>query len=372
MRSTVVSLLLVASAGVPATTLRANPSIARADCLGCLMAPEKVAPQIWVMHQPDRLWAAVIGNVEIIEQSDGVVLMDSGGTIGDGRQVVEAVRHLTPKPIKAIGISHWHNDHPLGIPGILESFPHARIIATSATEDYLKTETKTGVGKPDPELYAARVKNAANDVKELTKEARKASNPAAMRRQYGIEARWIAQRVKRQKDNYVALPTETVSDRLIIDDPIAPVEFRFLGVGNTHGDMIAWMPKQRVVATGDIVVAPTPYGFTVSTKTWLPTLGKLEALPFATLIPGHGKVQHDRRYLATLKWSMHDIAVRAQAAARSGKPKDQGFAAFDQKAEQARFGARDAWTKKWLSDYWLQGMFETAYDEAKGIPAPGK
>ncbi|HKU91871.1 MAG TPA: hypothetical protein VJP82_00830, partial [Sphingomicrobium sp.] len=137
-------------------------------------------------------------------------------------------------------------------------------------------------------------------------------------------------------------------------------------------DMIGWMPRQRVVATGDIVVAPTPYGFTVSTKTWLPTLRKLEALPFTTAIPGHGKVQRDRKYLATLQWSMRDIVAHARAAAKSGKTKEQGFAAFDQKAEQVRFGARDAWTKKWLSDYWLQGMFETAYDEARGIPAPGK
>jgi glyoxylase-like metal-dependent hydrolase (beta-lactamase superfamily II) len=324
------------------------------------------------MRQPDRLWAAVIGNVEIIEQSDGVVLMDSGGTIADGREVVKAVRRLTSKPIKAVGITHWHNDHPLGIPGILESFPQARIIATPATAEYLKTELKTGVGKPDAALDAARRKTAADNVKTLTEESKKASNPPAMRRQYALEAKWIAQRVKRQMGNYVVLPTETVADRLLLDDPVAPVEFRFIGVGNTHGDMIAWMPRQRVVATGDIVVAPTPYGFTVSTKTWLPTLHQLEALPFTTLIPGHGKVQRDRKYLATLKWSMRDIVARAKAAAKSGKTKEQGFAAFNQKAEQVRFGARDAWTRKWLSDYWLQGMFETAYDEAKGIPAPGK
>src|SRR3954453_4151160 len=119
------------------------PATARPDCLGCLMPPERVAPHIWVMRQPDRLWAAVIGNVEIIEQSDGVVLMDSGGSIADGRGVVRAVKRLTPKPIKAVGITHWHNDHPLGIPAILEAFPEARIIASPATAEYMKTELKT-------------------------------------------------------------------------------------------------------------------------------------------------------------------------------------------------------------------------------------
>ena len=69
---------------------------------------------------------------------------------------------------------------------------------------------------------------------------------------------------------------------------------------------------------------------------------------------------------------MRDIAARAKAAAASGQTKEQAFAGFDQKEQQARFGAKDSWTRQWLTDYWLQGMFETAFDEAKGVPAPGK
>src|SRR3712207_2276177 len=88
---------------------------------GHLMDPEKVADRIHAMRQPDRIWSAVIGNVTIVEQSDGVVLVDSGGTLADGRQVAAAVRALTSKPVKAVAITHWHNDHPLGVRGILES-----------------------------------------------------------------------------------------------------------------------------------------------------------------------------------------------------------------------------------------------------------
>jgi len=107
-------------------------------------------------------------------------------------------------------------------------------------------------------------------------------------------------------------------------------------------------------------------GFVASTKPWLETLRRLESLPFTTLIPGHGKVQRDRKYLATLEWSMRDLVTHANAAAAAGKTKEEAFKSFDQKAEQARFGARDAWTKKWLSDYWLEGTFETAFDDRFG------
>lgn len=374
MRALFIGLLCSCALSAPIRVAVAETpaSPARASSDGRLMPPERVADHIWVMRQPDRLWAAVIGNVTIIEQSDGVLLVDSGGSIADGRDVVAAVARLTPKPIKAVAITHWHNDHPLGIPAVLEKFPKARIISTPATAEFVKTETKTGVGKPDAELDAARRKRVTDTIAEIRAEAAKPDTPADMRAQYELEAAWIARRLERLMGNYVVPPTETVTDALIVDDPAAPVELRFLGTGNTHGDLIAWMPRQKVVATGDIVVLPTPYGFTVSTNPWLETLGRLEQLPFTALIPGHGKVQHDRAYLATLQWSMRDLAARAKAAADAGLTKDKAFAAVDQAEEQARFGAHDAWTSKWLSDYWLQGMFETAFDEAKGIPAPGK
>ncbi len=360
------SLALAAATAAPAAEAR-NPADGR------LMPPEKVADHAWVMRQPDRLWAAVIGNVTIVEQADGVVLIDSGGTVPDGREIVQAVARLTPKPIKAVVITHWHNDHPFGVPAVLERFRNARVFGTAATRDFIQSETATGVGSADKALNDARYVRAQNTIRDLRKEMADPKVPADMRAQYDIEARWIAARAARQLENYAVLPTETVSDRMVIDDPLAPVELLFLGTGNTRGDLVAWLPRQRLVATGDIVVAPTPYGFTVSTRPWLETLAKLEQLPFEILVPGHGRVQHDRAYLDTLKWSMREIASKASAAAADGAvTKEQAVAAFDRKPHESRFGANDAWTRKWLNDYWLEGMFGTAFDEARGTPAPGK
>jgi len=365
----VAALLLSACMTAPAPV--AAP-VARDASDGRLMPPERVADHVWVMRQPDRLWAVVIGNVLIVEQADGVVLLDSGGSIADGRDVVAAVATLTSKPIKAVAITHWHNDHPLGVPGILQTFPRARIISTAFTRDSISTETKVPIGKADPELDAARRKRAEAVVVTFEKDAASAELPEALRSGYALEAKWIRQRLDRQQGNYAVLPTETVNDRLLLDDAVAPVELRFFGIGNTHGDLMAWLPKQKVIATGDAVVAPTPYGFDISTKPWLEVLQRVEQLPFEILVPGHGKVQRDRTYLHTLEWSMNDIAQHAKAAAGAGVTKEDAIARFDQREQQARFHADDAWTRKWLNDYWLEGMFGTAYDEAKGIAAPGK
>ncbi|HEY9065312.1 MAG TPA: MBL fold metallo-hydrolase [Burkholderiaceae bacterium] len=290
------SLLLSACVTAPVPTHAPQ----RAPSDGRLMRPEPAADHVWVMRQPDRLWAVVIGNVVIIEQRDGVVLIDSGGSIADGRDVVAEVAALTNKPIKAVAITHWHNDHPLGVPGILESFPNARIISTAVTRDYIRTETRVGIGKPDPEQDAKRRQRAEQVAADFAKEAARIDSVASLRAEYAIEAQWTLQRVERQMGAYAVLPTETMVERMLLDDA------------------------------------------------------------------------RDRDYLRALEWSMTDIVNRATASAAAGLTKDDAFARFDQREQQSRFHAGDPWSKKWLNDYWLEGMFGTAYDEAKGIPAPGK
>jgi len=339
---------------------------------GRLQAPEKVADGVWVMRQPDRLWAAVIGNVTIIEQADGVLLFDSGGTIADGREVVAAVRRLTPKPIKAVVISHWHNDHPLGVGGIREAFPAIRVIATASAAEALKTRPNVGVGQVDVALQDERLKNNTASAQLFEDAAKDATLSADMRAGYAIEAPWVRERTQRQIGNYVVLPTETFTDRLLLPDAERPMEVVHLGAGNTEGDAVAWLPRQKVVATGDLVVLPTPYGFSISTQPWLATLDRLEALDFAALVPGHGKVQRDRAYLATLRWSMSDIAARAKALAATDATAEQAWERFDRTEHERRFAVTGDWDRYWLERYWLKGMFETAFKEARGTPAqPG-
>ncbi|MGZ8345928.1 MAG: MBL fold metallo-hydrolase, partial [Allosphingosinicella sp.] len=92
-------------------------------------AARQVAPGVHLLSTPEEYRGPVVGNVTVIEQSDGIVLVDSGLTAADGRRVVSFVRALTDKPVKAVLITHWHNDHPQGVSALREAWPRARIIA---------------------------------------------------------------------------------------------------------------------------------------------------------------------------------------------------------------------------------------------------
>ena len=241
---------------------------------GHLMDPERVTDRVHVMRQPDRIWSAVIGNVTIVEQSDGVVLIDSGGTLADGAQVAAAVRSLTSKPVKAVAITHWHNDHPLGVRGILARWPKARIIATEAAKKRMieVMGKNVGISRNDPRLDTVRLNGSHARIAEYEANARDPKLSEEERREFAADARYMKERLAEQMGAYVVLPTETFRDRLSIGDSEAPVELLVLGRANTDGDLIAWMPGQKVVATGDAVVAPTPYGFNSYPSDWIAVL----------------------------------------------------------------------------------------------------
>jgi len=168
--------------------------------------------------------------------------------------------------------------------------------------------------------------------------------------------------------NMAAERGESFADQLKIDDPVAPVQALYLGRANTRGDAIVWLPKQKVMISGDAVVAPTPYGFSDLMEPWLATLDRMEKYDFQILIPGHGKVQRDRSYLATLRWSLADIRSQADALAKTNASAEEAAKRFDRTEQRRRFGATDGWTKRWLDSYWLDGMFDVAFKQARNLP----
>ena len=94
----------------------------------------QVHPKVHLLATPDDYFGPAVGNVILIEQNDGFVVIDSGLNAGNGRKLVAYARFLSPKPIKAVAITHWHNDHPQGVSSIRDAYPNVRIISTEATE----------------------------------------------------------------------------------------------------------------------------------------------------------------------------------------------------------------------------------------------
>jgi glyoxylase-like metal-dependent hydrolase (beta-lactamase superfamily II) len=331
---------------------------------------ERVADGIWVIRQAKPFHLQPIGNVVVVEQRDGLVLLDSGDSPGSGRRIADLIRSVSAKPVKAVAISHWHGDHSFGLPGLKESWPNLRIIATVETKQDLLGAPMAAFAKdgPDPAHSAAFHKRLHDTIAAMTTFVNKPDTAAFKKPGYTQTMRELADYDENVEDLYVAAPTETFADRLVLADPVRPVELFHPGRANTDGDLAAWLPRQKVLATGDMVVAPIPFGIGSYPADWLRSLQVLRAYQFRVLIPGHGVPQRDRTYLDRLAGLIAEVRSQVAPLAAAHLSLDDTHKKVDLGRERRLFAGDDPWLGLWFDQYWAQPFVKAAWQEANGIP----
>lgn len=86
-------------------------------------------------------------------------------------------------------------------------------------------------------------------------------------------------------------PTLLFPRELFFDDGRRRVELRWFGVAHTKGDGFVWLPKEKILFTGDAVVnGPHNYVADGNITEWIKTLEALKALGAEKICPGHGPV----------------------------------------------------------------------------------
>lgn len=103
---------------------------------------DRVSPNIYVVHSPrglpNKANYAFINNPAFIVAKDGVIVVDPGGSLQVGAELVRKIRKVTEKPVIAILNTHIHGDHWLGNDGVRRAFPQAAIYAHPRMVDRMK------------------------------------------------------------------------------------------------------------------------------------------------------------------------------------------------------------------------------------------
>ena len=124
-----------------------------------------VAPHVWLIYRTfSSTEPPFEGNVEVFEQSDGLVIVDAGGCPRSGEEVVAQVKKLSPKRARYLIYTHYHGDHNLGAGALRKAWPNLIIISTAQTREnmtgapmqYLNTYSKDYQGMVN--YAAAQVK----------------------------------------------------------------------------------------------------------------------------------------------------------------------------------------------------------------------
>jgi len=335
--------------------------------IGYFQIARPVTKGVWLLTEP-KFQLQPIGNVTVIEQRDGLVLVDAGGSPGAGRRIVAMVKSLSPKPVKAVIISQWHGDKPQGLTEILKAWPNARTISTAATQAHLvDPKTMNTPAAPDAKRNADFQKQVHDEIEYMQKAEAKAATDSE-RQGYHTAIRMLRQYAPDMDGALTISTKEGFTDHLLLADPERPAEALFLGRANTDGDAVVWLPKQKILVAGEIVILPFPYGFESYLSDWLATLGKLRAIPFRTLIPGHGMPQTDRAQIDRLERTLKDVRAQVAPLAAQGLTLEQVQAKVDLGADAKLFVGSDPWLNRWFKAFFADPIVASAYKEAKGEP----
>ena len=267
---------------------------------------------IYLHSQNDPLAGPVDGNSVVILGDDGVLVVDTHINPAVARAVIGKVRALTDAPVRYVVNTHWHDDHTNGNHAYRQAFPDVKIVAHVNTLASLRDEwaameeqRRTAYADVDPE-----------ELRRKAAELDTSTPDTAIT--YRVYAGYVAALRPELPALELEYPDTVFEHAMSVDVGSRRVELRWLGRGNTDGDVVAWLPDERVLVTGDLLVAPIPFAFDTPMTDWSGTLQRLDEFDAEVIVPGHGAPQYDRSYLALVQTLLETTTNRVQAAHESG------------------------------------------------------
>ncbi len=312
--------------------------------LVCLMASAQTgrAQSFEIIKVADGVYAAigkpgVYSNGAFIVNKDDVVVVDTHLRPSWARDLIAEIRKITDKPVRYVVDTHWHPDHVQGNQAYIGAFgPTVEYLAQHNTrEDILSKAIPTvreQLTRDIPESIERLDKALASgkDVQgnPLTAEAR-----ARMESDLTFGKSYLAE----LKQIQITLPTLTFERSLILHKPDRAIHIYYFGKGHTRGDVVVYLPRERVLVTGDLLTNGIPFMRDAYPVEWIGTLEAMLKLDWGQAIPGHGGVQAGKGQLEKLIVYLKEMVAAVKDALAKGMTLEEAKKSIDLSKHAASF-----------------------------------
>lgn len=249
------------------------------------------------------------GNAVAILSRDGVLVFDSNGTPAASAAVLAGIRKLTDKPVRYVVNSHWHWDHWYGTETYTKAFPGVKVVAHEKTREMMAGPAiafnRPGLERQIP-AYVAMLEGRVASRPEL--------QPAL------DEARFF---LEQKRGAALVLPTVTYRDRLDLTLGERAIQVLHYDRAVTPGDSFLYLPAEKIVIAGDLLVNPISFALSSYPTGWLRTLEKIDALEATVIVPGHGEPLRDKTLLRAHMDVMRALLAAGRDAKARGLDPDQ-------------------------------------------------
>ena len=271
----------------------------------------KISNEIYVF-KPRIDWTH--GNGVAILGPDGVFFIDTFIQFNYAEEAIRRLRAITPLPVRYVLNTHFHTDHVMGNAVFKREYPECRIIAQDDTASRLEKINKPSVEK-EGESVKGTIALLQSELDRGTATKRNIPLTGRLRRFW----EWQLQEAKEYDAQF--RPERWVPVDITFDDTLTmrwgDLTLHLIHMadgGHSPSDVIVWIPETKVLVTGDLDVAPTPYATGPNIPGMIVAIPKLIAMDPAVVIPGHGEIQHDTSYLQLLELAFTTYRRAAEAA----------------------------------------------------------
>ncbi|HZT77256.1 MAG TPA: MBL fold metallo-hydrolase [Vicinamibacterales bacterium] len=257
----------------------------------------EIVPGIYVFATPGYGDVGLDGNSIAVTSRDGVLVFDTNGTPAAAAAVLAQIRSITDRPVRYVVNSHWHWDHWYGTETYLQAFPDLRVIAHEKTRALMigpALEFNRPGLEHDLPTYVASVEQRAKSDPAL--------QPLAVDDRFFLEQKRAVHHV---------FPNVTFTDRMTIALGERHIEVLNYGRGVTPGDAFVYLPNEKVLLLGDLLVNPITFALACYPTEWVHVLERIDRLDANVIVTGHGAPLHDKALL-------HDTLAVFQTLLQAG------------------------------------------------------
>jgi glyoxylase-like metal-dependent hydrolase (beta-lactamase superfamily II) len=343
------------------------------------LAPTAFGPKLFDIHRiADGVFHAIARPRRMINSSSVIFVGKRDVLVVDAQAqpsvtaalINEIKKELTPKPVRYVVNTHFHDDHIQGNSAYRSGGGPVDFIAHTATKELMAQEAR-------PRLQAVLEKAVPSQyekLRELLAQAKTAEEKAF----WEDQERQLRAYEAEMKSFSLELPTITLDRSHVVKDGVHDLHIEFHGKAHTAGDVVVFCPQKRVVAAGDMILGGIPYMPDSYPKAWPRTIDSVAALEFDSVLAAHGP-RLDRKRVINQRDFMDEVNERVEAAKKAGLSREETRKAItveSLKSLQAdgygefMFGVRDSLFPHWGQTFLgqppdpqgsLSGMVGTTY-----------
>lgn len=298
-------LVLLFAAGIFAAWLRQDAGAqAGAPVVSGAHRFEKVGEGIYYATASGTM--SVGANSPVFVTDTEAIVIDSGTSPAAGRALVQDVKAVTTRPIRFVIDSHYHYDHLFGNQVFGSD---VQIIGHDHTRERL------GVDTMQQYTFLTSVSPARLDaLRQRIAAERNAADRATLERQLQVALDYREQ-VKETKQTP---PNMTFDRTMTVFRGGRELRLLYLGRGHTDTDVVVYLPRERIVATGDLMESVISYLGDSYPQEWIETLERLKALDFDTVLPGHGVPFKGKGKIEAFQGYLRDLVAQTTELRKQG------------------------------------------------------